>query len=41
MNRFRLSGIGSDVSIVLDNSGEPDNVNFWISGFEVLPKVLG
>lgn len=41
--RFRQSGpsgIGSDLSIVLDNSRESDDVNLRIPGFEVLPQVL-
>lgn len=38
--QFGLSDIGSDLSIVLDNSRKSDDVNFWISGFEVLPQVL-
>lgn len=37
---FRLSGVGSDLSVVLDDSGEPDDVNFRVFGFEVLPKVF-
>ncbi len=35
-----LSHIGSDLSVVLDNSRESDDVNLRVSGFEVLPQVL-
>lgn len=35
-----LSHVGPDLSVVLDNSRESDDVNLRVSGFEVLPQVL-
>lgn len=37
---LRLSDVGSDISVVLDNSRKSDGFNFGVSGFEVLPKIL-
>lgn len=32
--------VRSDFSVVLDDSGEPDDLDFWVSGFEILPQVF-
>lgn len=41
VRQWYQSDVGSDVSIVLDDSRESDNANFRRDGFEVLPEVLG
>lgn len=32
--------VGADVGVVLDDAGEPDDLDLWVFGFEVLPQVL-
>lgn len=39
-HRPRPRSVGSDRSVVLNDSREPDDSDFWFYGFEVLPQVL-